>query len=129
MELTPFEQTLHNDTTQVVEEPYGPGLPVVLVAEDGTEHESAVVDGVTRPMCALFDATGLDVSGGIGASSQAAVVSSAPMLHIQLSLVQSALGRPLTTRDAFRVRGTLYRVQRPHPDGFGFIACKLLEKD
>ena len=113
--LTPFEQTLNNDTALVVEQGYGPGLPVVLVDQDGNEH----------PMRALFEAAGNDVQPG----SHAPVVSTAPMLHVQVSLVQAALGRPLSTRDTFVVRGKPYKVQRPQEDGFGMIACKLLEKE
>ena len=124
-ELTPFEQTLNADTTLVVEEGYGPGLPVTLVVPDGTEHASAVIDGVEHPMRGMFEQQGMDVTPG---ASHAPVMSTAPMLHIQVSLVQAALGRPLSRRDTVIVRGTAYRPENPLPDGFGMVACKLLEK-
>jgi len=124
-ELTPFEQSLEADTTLAVEEGYGPGLPVILVDADGVEHSTAVVDSTERPMRGLFEAAGLDVTPG---TSHAPVVSGAPMLHIQVSLVQSALGRPLSRRDSFVVRGAAYRVQQPLEDGFGMLAVQLLEK-
>ena len=125
-ELTPFEQALNADTTLVVQDGHGPGLPVILVAPDGGQHESAVVDGVDQPLRGFFEQTGTDVMPG---TSHATVMSTAPMLHIQVSLVQSALGRPLSRRDGFIVRGKAYRVEQPLPDGFGMIACKLLEKN
>lgn len=124
-ERTPFERTLNSDTTLVVEEGYGPGLPVTLVGADGAEHNSAVIDGVEHPMRGLFEQQGTDVTP---ATSHAPVMSTAPMLHIQVSLVQAALGRPLSRRDTVIVRGTVYRPENPLPDGFGMIACKLLEK-
>ena len=124
-ELTPFERTLNNDTTLVMEEGYGPGLPVTLVDPEGTEHSSAIVNGLERPLRGLFEQQGADVTPG---TSHAPVMSTAPMLHIQVSLVQAALGRPLSRRDTIIVRGTAYRPENPLPDGFGMITCKLLEK-
>jgi len=123
---TPFEQTLNADTNLVVQDRHGPALPVILVANDGSQHERVIVDGIDQPMRGFFDQAGTDVSPG---ASHAPVMSAAPVLHIQVSLVQAALGRALSTRDGFIIRGQAYRVQQPLPDGFGMIACKLLEKD
>ena len=121
---TPFEQMLDADTNLVTQDMQGPGLPVVLVAQDGKKHDCAVVDGVELAMRGYFDRAGTDVTPG---TSHAPVMSTAPMLHIQVSLVQAAIGRPLSRRDGFIVRGKSYRVEQPLPDGFGMISCKLLE--
>jgi hypothetical protein len=123
---TPFERLLDGDTALVVREPLGPAVPVVLVEPDGTPHHAAVVDGVETPLRGMFDAAGTDVAPG---ASHAPVLSTAPVLHIQLRPVQAALGRPLSRRDGFIVRGRRYRVEHPSPDGHGMVACKLLETE
>ena len=122
--LTPFEQALERDTDMVAQDPHGPGIPVTLVAPDGEEHASVTIGGVDLPLRGFFDQAGQDVAPG---TSHAPVMSTAPLLHIQVSLVQAALGRPLSRRDGFIVRGKSYRVEQPLPDGQGMIACKLLE--
>ena len=124
-ERTPFEQSLNADTDLVVQDSHGPGLPVILVTPDGAQHDHAVVNGVEQPLRGFFEQTGQDVTPG---ASHAPVMSTAPMLHIQVSLVTAALGRPLSRRDGFIVRGKAYRVEHPLPDGFGMVACKLLEE-
>lgn len=85
-----------------------------------------VADGIEYPLRGFFDQASQDVAPG---AARAPVMSTAPMLHIQVSLITTALGRPLSRRDGFIVRGTKYRVERPLPDGCGLIACKLLEDD
>ncbi|MCL1915674.1 MAG: hypothetical protein FWG17_03055 [Desulfovibrionaceae bacterium] len=116
MDLTPFEAALDADTTRVVQDSHGPGLPVTLLTPEGA----------ARPLRGFFEQAGLDVTPG---TSHAPVLSTAPLLHIQVSLVQAALDRPLSRRDRFIVRGRIYRVEQPLPDGFGMIACKLLEDE
>ena len=111
---SPFERNLDADTDLIMQEDLGPALDAVLLDRDGGEH----------PVRAMFEATGVDVTPG---SAHAPVVSTAPTLHIQASVVTHAIGRPLSTRDRFLVRGKTYRVQAPHDDGYGLIACKLLE--
>ena len=113
--MTPFQRLLDSDTAMVAGDPLGPAEDVILVAEDGGEH----------PVRAFFDYPGLDVTPG---GSQAPIASAAPVLHIQVAVVKKALARKLTTRDGFRARGSLWRVQRPQPDGCGMLAVKLLEK-
>ena len=113
---TPFEQALDADTALVAAAAFGPSRGVILLTPDGGEY----------PMNGFFDQAGQDVTPG---SAHAPVMSTAPMLHVQVSAVQAALGRPLSRRDSFVVRGIKYRVQQPLPDGFGMIACKLLEDD
>jgi len=112
---TPFERLLDADTDLVAAASHGPALPVTLIAADG---------GGEHALRGFFDRAGQDVTPG---TSHAPVLSSAPMLHIQVSQVQAALGRPLSRRDGFIVRGKKYRVEQPLPDGYGMIACKLLE--
>lgn len=111
---TNFDLTLDADTALVAADAYGPGLDVTIVADDGT----------TRPVRAIFEQPGADTAPGI---SQAKVISSIPMLHIQVTAVQHALGRPLSQRDRIIVRGTTYRAQAPVPDGYGLISVKLQE--
>lgn len=113
--LTPFEQQLDEDTALVVGDAYGPGLTVTVVD---------AVSGIEHPLRALFEAPGLDVTSQ---GSQAPVVSTAPTLHIQSTVVQHALGRPLSRRDRIILRGQSYRIQAPHTDGYGFVAIKLME--
>ena len=111
---TAFEQTLDADTAMVAAADVGPGIAVILVAADGRKHR----------LRGFFEAAGQDVVPG---AAHASVMSTAPMLHIPITNVTAALGRPLSRRDNFIVRGIKYRVQQPLPDGYGMIACKLLE--
>lgn len=114
MNLTPFDQTLDADLGLIFEDELGPAETVTLIDRDGGEH----------PLRAMFAAVGLDVTPG---AAHAPVVSGAPTLHVALCAVQHAIGRPLSTRDRFLVRGKAFRVQAPMPDGYGLLACKLLE--
>lgn len=114
MSLTPFEQTLDADTALVAADAHGPGIDVLIRAEDGTDH----------PVRAFFEQPGSDAAPG---PAQAKVISSVPLLHIQLSAIQHALGRPLSQRDRFIVRGRTYRPQAPVQDGHGLVPVKLME--
>lgn len=114
MNLTPFEQVLDADTSLVATDAFGPGIDVVLRAKDGTEH----------PVRAFFEQPWSDSAPG---PAQARVISSIPMLHIQLSVIQHALGRPLNLHDRFIVRGVTYRPQSPVQDGYGLVPIKLQE--
>lgn len=114
MSLTPFEQTLDADTALVAANAYGPGTDVIIQAEDGTEH----------PVRAFFEQPGSDSAPGV---SQAQVISSVPLLHIQVSVIRHALGRPLSQRDRFLIRGRIFRPQAPVADGCGLVPIKLQE--
>ena len=114
MPLTPFEQTLDADTSLVAAEAHGPGTDVIILSEDGAEH----------PVRAFFEQPGADTAPG---PAQAKVISGIPMLHIQVSVIHHALGRPLSQRDRFLVRGRTYRPQSPVPDGYGLVPIKLRE--
>lgn len=100
-----------------------------LIFEDylsGTQEVEVIPAGADKPVTvrAMFEAPGHD-SAPAGIST--AVVSNAPMLHIPQKQITSALGRPLSTRDVFVIRGKSYRPQNPQDDGFGLLSCKLLE--
>lgn len=135
MPPTPFEVSLAADTTAIMQAGYGAAIPVTLIAAEGTEHTEAVVQGARLPLRGIFDAPAQDVAPQAAGSPHAPVLSVAPVLHIQQALVQAALGRPLSRRDCFVLRGTRYRVQRPAPDamsdkasvGAGVLAVSLLE--
>ncbi|MDR2051135.1 MAG: hypothetical protein LBQ63_05115 [Deltaproteobacteria bacterium] len=116
MTPTPFQDLLDADTSLALEDVLGPAEEVTLIDGEGNAHA----------LRALYEAPGLDVTPD---SSHAPVVSTAPRLHIQMSLVQSILGRPLSRRDSFLARGKSYRVQQPLEDGYGLLAVKLLEKN
>jgi hypothetical protein len=112
---TPFAVLVDADTALVLDDPLGPGEDVTLVDAAGGEH----------PLRALYEAPGLDVTPG---TANAPVLSTAPVLHMQVSRVTAAIGRQLSTRDGFVVRGKAYRVMRPAEDGYGMLTCRLLEK-
>lgn len=113
-DMTPFEESLHRDTTLVFQAPLGAGISVTLVTEDGSTHE----------LRAMFASPGAEPLSGV---ASAPVVSVAPTLHVPLRDVQAALGRPLSTRDRVIVRGRAYRVLNPQDDGYGLLECRLLE--
>jgi hypothetical protein len=112
MTTTPFQDLLDSDTALVLDDPSGPAEDVLLVDTEGGEH----------PLRALYEAPGLDVTPG-----QAPVSSTAPLLHIPLSRVTAAIGRPLSKRDRLLVRGRRYRMEHSRPDGYGLLIVKLLE--
>jgi hypothetical protein len=111
---TPFEDTLEFDTALILGSVCGPAVDVVLVDPEGGEHN----------LRAMYEAPGNTVSPG---AVHAPVVSTAPMLHVQESAIQNAVGRPLSRRDRFIVRGASYAVQNPQTDGYGLLSVKLLE--
>jgi hypothetical protein len=110
---TPFESNLDADMGRILGDAWGPGIDIAIVA-----HEGDVV-----PVRAMFAAPGTTVTPG---QAHAPVVSTAPMLHIQESVLQHALGRRLSTRDRFVVRGETYTPQNPQGNGYGFVSVKLL---
>lgn len=114
MSLTPFEQALDADTALVTADAHGPGMDVIILAEDGSQH----------PVRAIFEQPGTDDAPG---QAQAKVISSAPVLHIQVTAVQHALNRPLSQRDRFIIRGSTYRPMSPVSDGYGLVSVKLQE--
>ncbi|MDR1946642.1 MAG: hypothetical protein LBQ51_05690 [Desulfovibrio sp.] len=113
-DLTPFDANLEADVAMVLQDSLGPGMDVVLLDPDGEQH----------PLRAIYEAPGAVVNPG---KSYAPVVSTAHMIHFRESVVQHALGRPLSRRDRFIVRGKTYAVQNPQTNGFGFASVKLLE--
>lgn len=100
----------------------------LVLAEDlgGAEDVTLQADDVSGPVAlrAFFEAAGVEPRPG---GSLAPVISVAPTLHVPLQAVTHALGRSLRYRDHVLVRGTRYRVQAVQDDGYGFLACKLLE--
>lgn len=120
---TPFEKQLNADVALVMADAHGPAMGVVLVTAEGNEI----------PLRGILSLTGLEVSSGSGSvggfAPGAPVVSASPILHLPLVAVQTALGRPLSGRDAFVINGVNYRVQRPLDNGYGFLTIKLLKKD
>jgi len=111
---TPFEQTLEADTALILDDPLGPAITVILQDGDGGEHE----------LRALYAEPPVDAAPG---ASHAPALSTAPLLHIPVAAITHAIARPLSNRDHFLVRGRRYRAQSPRPDGYGMIACKLME--
>ena len=64
-DMTPFEESLHRDTTLVFQAPLGAGISVTLVTEDGSTHE----------LRAMFATPGAELLSGV---ASAPVVSVAP---------------------------------------------------
>jgi hypothetical protein len=110
---TPFEADLDADMSRIMGDVLGPGLDVTLVSSEGD----------ISPVRAVFAAPGTVVNPG---QSHAPVVSTAPMLHMQESVLHCALGRRLSTRDRFIVRGESYTPQNPLSNGYGLLSIKLL---
>ena len=108
-----FHQTLARDLDRIAGADLGPGEPVRFTSADGAV--SAVMRG-------FFDEPGTEVTPG---TAQAPVISSAPVLHMPESELAGVLDRPLARLDRFEIRGTVYTVQRPMPDGFGLIRIAL----
>lgn len=112
-----FFETLASDTDCVFEDAMSSAQEMEILPE------GAGLGVVVRGM---FEAPGVNSQpSGISA----AIVSTAPMLHIPEKYLQAALGRPLSTRDMVIIRGRRYRPQNPQGDGFGLLSCKLLRCD
>lgn len=110
-----FEEALSYDTDLVFSDPLSSAVDMQIMP-----------DGSGDPLNfrGMFEAPGLDSSPpGISTG----IVTAAPMLHVPARHIHAALGRPLSTRDLFLIRGKRYRPQAPHDDGFGLVSCKLLE--
>lgn len=71
---------------------------------------------------AIFDRAGQEMQPG----SRAPVLSRRPVLTLAEADLDASLGRALGRSDRFRVRGVLYAVESPQPDGLGSVAVKLL---
>lgn len=113
---TPFEQNMDADLGLIVEDASGLGIDCEILPE-GAEVPLA-------PLRAMFEQPGTSQPLSPG---HAPITSSKPVLHVQISRVIHALGRPLTTRDRLIVRGKTYRLEHPMGDGFGLVSLKLLE--
>lgn len=111
----PFLDTLLADTERILNAPMEGGEEVSV--QPGGNAEAAVT------LRAFFEVPYLEPAPGATAPMQAV----APTLHIPTAHVTNALGRLLTYRDHVLVRGTRYRVQNAREDGYGLLACKLLE--
>lgn len=110
---TLFEDALSSDTDCIFQDDLSSAQEVSLCPDGGEPV----------PMRAMFEAAAMESRpGGISAP----VASVAPMLHIPERDVRAAIGRPLSTRDHFLIRGRRYRVQNPQDDGFGLLSIKLL---
>ena len=111
-----FYDILHADTALILSDLMGGG-------EDVSIHPLGdAAQSVT--LRAFYGAAGLDVTPS---GATAPVISVAPMLHMQAQDIAVALGRALDPRDRVMVRGKRWRIQNPQDDGFGLLACKLLE--
>ena len=102
------------DLADILLDPTGPAEDVALLPEGG---ETAL------SLRAVFDLATQDVAPG----SRVPVISRRPMLALRHAEVYGLLGRALTKKDRFVVRGRTYRVETPEPDGMGGLAVKLLE--
>ncbi|WP_297668983.1 hypothetical protein [uncultured Desulfovibrio sp.] len=111
----PFLDVLLADTQRALNAPLGGGEDVTV--QPGGDAAAAV------SLRAFFEVPYVEPAPGATAPMQAV----APTLHIPAVHVTQALGRLLTYRDHVVVRGTRYRVQNAREDGYGLLACKLLE--
>lgn len=111
-----FYDILHADTAFVLSDLIGGGEDIII------HLMGDAAQGVTLRGC--YGAAGVDVAPS---GATAPVISVAPMLHMQAADIAAALGRPLDPRDRVIVRGKRWRIQSPQDDGFGLLACKLLE--
>lgn len=123
---TPFEAAIAADLADIMEDPLGMAedvrlLPANAEAPAGAEAGADADAGIHAR--AIFQAPGADVTPP-GAS--APVVTVAPQIHIPLAFVESALGRPLSTRDRVFARGRLWRVHNPQDLGRGLLRVTLL---
>lgn len=123
---TPFEAAIAADLADIMEDPLGMAedvrlLPANAEAPAGAEAGAGASAGIHAR--AIFQAPGQDVTPP-GAS--APVVTVAPQIHIPLAAVESALGRPLSTRDRVFARGRLWRVHNPQDLGRGLLRVTLL---
>lgn len=115
---TPFHAAIADDLAAIMADPLGMAEDVRLLSPEADEQEAKGV------ACrAIFQAPGQDVTPP-GAS--APVVTVAPQIHIPLAAVESALGRPLSTRDRIYARGRLWRVHNPQDLGRGLLRVTLL---
>ena len=111
-----FYDILHADTAYVLSDAIGGG-------EDIDIHPMGDASAAVT-LRGFYGAAGVDVALS---GATAPVISVAPMLHMQASAIAAALGRALDPRDRVIVRGKRWRVLNPQDDGFGLLACKLLE--
>lgn len=115
MVSTPFAQAVAADLDDLMADECGFAEDVRL-CPDGA-------GGVGRPVRAIFVAPGAESSPqGVSAP----IVTVAPVLHIPLAAVQTALGRPLSTRDRIEARGRVWRVHSPQDSGHGLVRVTLL---
>lgn len=111
-----FYDILHADTAFVLSDLIGGGEDIII------HPMGDAAQSVT--LRAFYGAAGVDVAPP---GATAPVISVSPMLHMQASAITTALGRTLDPRDRVMVRGKRWRIQNPQDDGFGLLACKLLE--
>lgn len=112
-----FAEILHDET--------GPAEDVILLPGGSEPREESRQGATPReiPLRAVFDLATQEVAPG----SRVPVVSRRPVLALRHADIFGLLGRTLTKRDRFIVRGKTYRVETPEPDGIGGVAVKLLE--
>lgn len=102
------------DFAEIMRDPTGPAEDVAFLPEG---RDAAL------PLRGVFDLATQEVQPG----GRVSVVSRRPVLALRHADVMAAVGRPLSRRDRFTIRGVTYRVETPEPDGMGGIAVKLLE--
>lgn len=129
---TPFHAAIAADLADIMADPLGMAEDVRLLPPEtpGTsspdEAPGPEAPGHGAPGCdvrAIFQAPGAESSP---AGISAPVVTVAPVLHIPLLAVETALGRPLSTRDRILARGRLWRVHNPQDSGRGLLRVTLL---
>ncbi len=110
------------DFTEILHDETGPAEDVLLLPcgqeRDGDAPRGLVLRGV-------FDLATQEAAPG----SRVPVISRRPVLALRHADIRRLLGRGLTKRDRFVVRGTSYRVEIPEPDGIGGVTVKLLEAE
>ena len=117
---TPFHAAIEADLADIMADPLGMAEDVRLVPA-GADAADGEPQGITAR--AVFQAPGAESSPqGISAP----VVTVAPVLHIPALAVETALGRPLSTRDRVLARGRLWRVHNPQDSGRGLLRVTLL---
>ena len=109
-----FFEAMDADLAKILDAPVGPGEDVEVLPHDS----ETPVD-----FRAVFDQPGQVVSLG----SSSGIASEAPYLHLRERDFYSLLGRPMSRKEIFAIRGREYRFEQPDPDSTGWISLKLLE--
>ncbi len=116
------------DFTEILHDETGPAEDVMLLPSGSEPRDDSEPENETPrelPLRGVFDLATQEAAPG----SRVPVISRRPVLALRHADIYRLIGRGLTKRDRFVVRGRTYRVETPEPDGIGGVAVKLLEAE